>query len=51
MKMTKVALFIIMSLFVSQDTEDIVVDHCCFNCYVCEKFEQDDIEFYSLDME
>lgn len=51
MKMTKVLLFLIMSNFVSPDIDDGFIDHCCLSCYMCESFDRDDIEFYSLDME
>lgn len=51
MKMTKVLLFLIMSNFVSQDTEESVIEQNYLNCYICQNFDRDDIEFYSLDME
>ena len=51
MKIAKVALFLIMSNFVSPDTEESVIEQNCLNCCICQRFADDEIEFYSLDME
>jgi hypothetical protein len=51
MRIAKIALFLIMLNFVSKDTEDASMEHCCLNCYVCNHFNRNDIEFYSLDVE
>ena len=51
MRIAKIALFLIMLNFVSKDTEDNSMDHCCLSCYMCEYFNRCDVEFYSLDVE